>query len=145
MVPSKRVTFIKLWLKSFLDCFFVRFIIDKLMTSEFFNLGVMKVTLILWKLPSLTVRTVSWSNVDTSHLIPTPFFKDKNNKNVGITNRKASPLLPSSKVSISYSDICNIPNSEGGCRNLTGDAGIRPTHGTGNGPKSEHDPDAYQM
>ena len=58
--------------------------------------------------------TVSWSNVDTPHLIPTPFFKDKNNKNVGITDKKISSLTIKHKVSISYSDICNIPNSEGG-------------------------------
>ena len=31
---------------------------------------------------------MNWSNVDTPHLIPTPFFKDKNNKNVGISDRK---------------------------------------------------------
>ena len=61
-------------------------------------------------------RTVSWSNVSTPHphLIPTPFFKDKNNKNVGLTDRKTSPLWPLGKGLISYSDICNIPNSEGG-------------------------------
>ena len=37
--------------------------------------------------------TMSWSNVDTPHLIPTPFFNDKNNKNVGVIVRKKHLLF----------------------------------------------------
>ena len=33
------------------------------------------------------LNTVSWSNVDTPHLIPTP-FKYRNNKKDGFTDRK---------------------------------------------------------
>ena len=32
--------------------------------------------------------TLSWSNVDTPYLIPTPFFKDANNKKDRFTKRK---------------------------------------------------------
>ena len=34
------------------------------------------------------LTTVSWSNVDTPYLIPTPFFKNRNNKKDGLTDRQ---------------------------------------------------------
>ena len=60
--------------------------------------------------------TVSWFNVDTPRLFPTPFFKDRNNKKDRFIDRKNSSSLIVSKISISDSDFHLIPNTKG-CRN----------------------------